>query len=718
MNLILKFLNTGTQPNQDIQTKKRIKTCNVLLFSGLIVFSIALLYHLYTSKFLLMIALSGLGIATFGSILWYQNQGKSTLTAHLLAISSIVLLSFSSLLIDEKSGINYHFLPLILFLFILFRERINKLRYGFTAAFIFIGLNIYHFFYQPWLNYNALELQVALVFNISLSATLLIIQIVSLLKIKHLYEQDLNDQNEIIEQKNMALTSAGQELRAIINNIHHIIVSVDRESKIQAFNDNFIEFTLSNFGCIPQTGALFNQYIFEENQEQINRCFESIISGSKNRISCEVEIQRFPGLYFEYNFNKISDREGVLTGIAIYIQDITEKKNWVKSLLQAEKRWQFALEGSRTGVWDWDLSTGKVYFSEQWKQTIGYEDHEIENVRSEWEKRVHPDDLKKAEKDFNNHLTGKTKFYVSEHRLKCKNGTYKWVKDSGKVIEWKDGRPVRMIGTQADIDLKKRAERDLKYKNQKLRELIVENQGMIGVVAHDLRSPLNKIKGLLNLVKMSTPVDDEQEKLFDLIDKVINTGLHHIKDLLDLQSDEARQLTLNFSEIEINKLFSSLITSYLDQAMKKDIQIHSNWERNMVIFSDSDRLTRIFDNLISNAIKFSPPKSNIYLNITRSDKHLQVSIKDEGPGFSDADKAKVFRKFQRLSAQPTAGESSSGLGLAIVKTFAEKLGGSVNLNSSPGHGAEFVISLPIVSRKKALKDLKSADVYKPGVSIS
>ncbi len=127
-----------------------------------------------------------------------------------------------------------------------------------------------------------------------------------------------------------------------------------------------------------------------------------------------------------------------------------------------EKRLLLALEGNRDGIWDWDAKTDTVYFSPRWKEMIGFGDDEIPNQLEEWDKRIHPDDREKVYKDLNRHLSGETGFYENEHRLKCRDGTYKWILDRGKVVEWSfDGKPKRIIGTHTDIQDRKKTEESL-----------------------------------------------------------------------------------------------------------------------------------------------------------------------------------------------------------------------------------------------------------------
>ncbi len=130
-----------------------------------------------------------------------------------------------------------------------------------------------------------------------------------------------------------------------------------------------------------------------------------------------------------------------------------------KALADSEFRWKFAIEGTGDGLWDWDIPSGTVYFSKSWKQMLGYDENEISNSLSEWERLIHPEDLAKTLVSVQDHLDGKTPAYSTEHRLLCKDGSYKWILDRGLVVSRDDqGKPLRAIGTHTNITERKEME--------------------------------------------------------------------------------------------------------------------------------------------------------------------------------------------------------------------------------------------------------------------
>jgi len=152
-----------------------------------------------------------------------------------------------------------------------------------------------------------------------------------------------------------------------------------------------------------------------------------------------------------------------------------------QALRESEERWQFALEGSGDGVWDWNVETGEVFFSPRWKAMLGYEEKEIGAILDEHDRRLHPDDRQRVYEDLDRHFRGETPFYQNEHRLLCKDGNYKWILDRGKVIQWsEDGRPLRVIGAHSDITERKRAEEEMREKEAKYRMLFeMANDGIL-----------------------------------------------------------------------------------------------------------------------------------------------------------------------------------------------------------------------------------------------
>jgi signal transduction histidine kinase/tetratricopeptide (TPR) repeat protein len=245
-----------------------------------------------------------------------------------------------------------------------------------------------------------------------------------------------------------------------------------------------------------------------------------------------------------------------------------------------------------------------------------------------------------------------------------------------------------------DNEIKKQNEKLSKH-NQMLSDINHEKDTLMNIVAHDLKSPLNRIKGLIDLIELSGAVlTEEQQKYISLIKDSTRSGIDLITDLLDVNSLEVNREP-NFSIFNLNDFLDDRIGIFRQHALAKHIDIKFDSQAKDLVFLDQEYLARIMDNLLSNAIKFSPKNSLVTVSLGERDGYFFISVKDQGPGFTEEDKKSLFQKFKKLSARPTAGESSNGLGLAIVKTLVDRLEGQIELRTEQQKGSEFFIRFPL-----------------------
>jgi len=240
----------------------------------------------------------------------------------------------------------------------------------------------------------------------------------------------------------------------------------------------------------------------------------------------------------------------------------------------------------------------------------------------------------------------------------------------------------------------KRQIQEQEKRNKQVGELVYEKQQLIGLVSHDLKGPFNRIFALIQLMEISSEnLTSEQREYLGKIHQIVADGLGMIRNLLDNRRLEDQGIDLLPESINLVAVLGSLIKNYRNLSVKKKIQIHFEAPAQAIVVADKLYIYRIFENLISNALKFSPEDRNIYVTVTEEGEKIVVKLKDEGPGISKEDQKKLYQKFQRLSARPTGGESSTGLGLSIVKALIEKMGSELLCESDEGLGATFIVKM-------------------------
>jgi signal transduction histidine kinase len=225
-------------------------------------------------------------------------------------------------------------------------------------------------------------------------------------------------------------------------------------------------------------------------------------------------------------------------------------------------------------------------------------------------------------------------------------------------------------------------------------ELERQRQQLFGVVTHDVRGPFNRIFALIQLIQISSNnLQKEQKEYLGKIHIMIADGLGMIRNLADSQKLEGKGIDLHFDTFNLSTVLSVLARNYKVLAEKKNIVLQDDIRPSLMVFSDRHYSNRIFDNLLSNAIKFSGENKSVFIKAVDDGAWVRVEVTDEGPGISEEDQKHLYKKFQTLSAKPTAGETSSGIGLSVAKALADKTGAQLICKSNVGAGTTFTVKM-------------------------
>lgn len=230
--------------------------------------------------------------------------------------------------------------------------------------------------------------------------------------------------------------------------------------------------------------------------------------------------------------------------------------------------------------------------------------------------------------------------------------------------------------------------------NERLVHLNNEKNEFLGIAAHDLKNPLTVIVGNAELMRL-TKDPSRAEKFTNAIISAATRMRDLVANLLDANAIEQGKFISNLEPCDMRVLVEESVEHNQTAATKKNIAIKLGASEGLWAKADRAATMQILDNLVSNAVKYSPPNTTVHVHTLPEAEYILVSVRDEGPGISEADQKKLFQKFTRLSARPTGGESSTGLGLSIVKRLAEAMAGTVQCHSAVGFGATFTLRLPV-----------------------
>ena len=254
---------------------------------------------------------------------------------------------------------------------------------------------------------------------------------------------------------------------------------------------------------------------------------------------------------------------------------------------------------------------------------------------------------------------------------------------------------------QAKSALKEQNE-EIADKNEQLSALNAEKNHLLGIAAHDLKSPLNQIIGLIEVLDIA-PEDltSEQKECFDFINDSAHRMKGMIDKILDVNAIDSGKLNFNYELLDVGSYLAAKVQNFQVAAARKNIEMHfTHNDGELLINVDVDYLTQVVENLVSNALKFSEKNKNVFITVDKEGDSVAIKVRDEGPGISAEDKQQLFKKFKQLSARPTANEPSTGLGLSIVKKYTEAMGGKVSCESELGKGTTFELTFDLVKGSK------------------
>lgn len=355
------------------------------------------------------------------------------------------------------------------------------------------------------------------------------------------------------------------------------------------------------------------------------------------------------------------------------------------------------------GTWDWNIATDEVTWSAQLERLYGFAPGTMERNRVAFMGCIHPDDQERVQRSIDEAIVSNGEHHA-EFRIIWPDGSEHWIVGEGQVM-YEQGQATRMLGISRDVTERKRAEaerallldREQAARKQVEAALDIREQ-FLSVASHELRTPLTALLGYSSLlqkrVRQQQPIDRREIRAIDAIAHQTHRLHALVVALLDLSRLEQGHLRLDFQPLDLVPLAQRVVNEV--QAL---LPVHHHLQMaqshpSVMVRGDEMRLEQVLENLLHNAIKYSPDGGLIEVRVEQDAAEIRLLVSDEGIGIPQDAQAQVFERFFRAANVGRQQISGLGVGLYVVDEIVRRHGGRVDVQSREDHGATFIVRLP------------------------
>jgi PAS domain S-box-containing protein len=453
-------------------------------------------------------------------------------------------------------------------------------------------------------------------------------------------------------------------------------------------------------------GQKFSETVYWQSTEQTPNALEQAItktaSSQKTKTTLDFRVNSQEKIVIELFLQPMLNSQGTTNQLFFCAQDVTDREKEIKYQKNRSEQMLYAAENADTGLWFWNLSEDTMFATPKCSELFEISPHESFTSQSMMN-IVHPEDSAEAERAFrDSQINGKP--LNIEYRVIYSDGKIRWISLRGKTHFDDKGNLRNITGIVRGISDCELANEELSIvyaREKKARDEAEEanraKDFFLAVVSHELRSPLNAILGWSKIL-LTKEVDKETTKnALETIEKSARSQAKLIEDLLDSARVASGKLKMEFRSINICEIIKTVCNLQKSIADAKKINLEFSSDKdNIQVFGDAARLQQVFNNLLSNALKFTKEGNTIQVYVKTEDEIVQVFVKDNGQGISAETLPTIFNQFRQGDESTTRDSSGLGLGLSIVKILVEKHQGKVQVESEGiGHGSTFIVTLPL-----------------------
>ncbi|MGZ5050594.1 MAG: PAS domain-containing protein [Methylobacter sp.] len=503
----------------------------------------------------------------------------------------------------------------------------------------------------------------------------------------------LETNRDITERKatETALRESEYRFRKVTESLPQLIWTCKADGPCDYLSPQWLRYTGKSEA--EQLGYGWLDQLYPEDRQRVIDQWQATAAKGEH-FEIEFRIRRHDGAYrwFRTLAVPLHDDTGKIVKWYGSNTDIDDIKQGELALRESRRQLVMALEAGQLGFWDWDISSGRVHYGGRWAAMLGYDVDEVEPHVSAWEKLVHPDDKSAVTAALSEHLEGRTEFYECEHRLRHKNGSWRWILDRGQVVERDaEGRPIRAIGTHSDVTARREAVNALHEADRRKDEFLA-------TLAHELRNPLAPISNGLHILQMPGVGSGTAEDIHKMMERQIKHLVRLVDDLMEVSRITRGKIELRKERIDLAEVLQCAIETSrpIINAARHQLDIELSAEP-FFLEADKIRLAQVFANLLNNAAKYTPEGGRIWLSTRREDSNVLISVRDNGIGIPADMLPKVFDLFTQVGRTYNRAQSGLGIGLTLVQHLVKLHGGSVETKSEGvGKGSEFIVRLPLI----------------------
>lgn len=484
------------------------------------------------------------------------------------------------------------------------------------------------------------------------------------------------------------------ELETILNNTDEMISSVNLDLKIVTMNAANKKRIKYRVGRAPEIGDPILDFVHKENVPLTKKILKQIVSGER-KIFQHIYTTNYDGEidYFDSSFKPIMLDNEVI-GVSIFVKNITDTIVTHRALEESENRLKRITDSSLEGVWEYDLEANDLYLSHRLKNIVGYRGkNNLNEFRSFIKSVVEPDSYRKLKEQIFNHIKTDRSFSFEVLINSNKKSDF-WLQVKAFISKNLRGKPVLISGVILDITIRKNQEVELRKAKERAEEMNRLKSSFIANMSHEVRTPLNGILGVSQLLEQKD-LPEETKHYLNLQKESGLRLLDTINNIMSLSRLEAKPNIDELKPFDLDAYILRNIEPFEVLAHQKNIKLKFYPNKEKIMLPINEHLFyQVFNNLVGNAIKFTL-KGSVKLNTNVSEDFAIITITDTGVGIKQKNIKNIFGAFVQESTGTGRRFEGSGLGLAIVKKYVEWSGGSIYVESKKGKGSIFILRLPL-----------------------